>query len=566
MSVLHRLRVWALLPLIISVACVPSLMAKPRKSPPNIIVILVDDMGYSDISSFGGEIPTPNLDTLADNGLRYSQFYNMARCSPTRAALLTGLYPHAAGLGYLESKSEPDSKGSFGKLQTRAVTMAEVLGDAGYLTAITGKWHLGMSWGVNPWDRGFQRSLVAGYGEIFYPDQIRNQRLHELFDFQTDYLHLNGEKIPLKDKRAGQGTWYGTDLWTRWGTRFIDEAIDKDKPFFLYLAHITPHFPVMAPEEDIARFRGRYLRNWEELRERRFERQKAMGLHKGVAGLPDFLPEAYDWDKLNNEQRQRFDEIMAIYAASISRLDYSVGDLVFHLKDRGVFDNTLIMFMSDNGGNAESGPDGRLDYHETESGRPSIFPGMSWATVQNTPFSYFKHHTQEGGIATPMIAHWPNGIAKSRRGKIERTPLHVVDIMATTLDITGAKYPKRYNDTAILPYDGVSFAPTFKGRKVKRGRPIYWEHEGNKAIRDGAWKAVGPLNGKWELYNIEKDRTEMTNLAAKDPERLASMKAQWEEWAAANFVDEWIEEPGRRSWGGHNVVKHPEAQYQSNSK
>lgn len=509
-------------------------------SRPNVVVILVDDMGYSDFGSYGGEIPTPNIDALAKHGLRFTQFYNSARCSPTRAALLTGLNPHQAGMGYLSGLRLPESRGTHGRLHERSVTLAQVLGDAGYFTAMTGKWHLGNSEGSTPATRGFDRSLSAVAGGIYFPRQ--GPRLGK----RT--LYLDDRPIQTDDPVLG-ADWYGTDLWTEWGTKFIDEADESGKPFFLYLAHVAPHFPLMAPEEHIAQFRGRYMEGWEQLRRERFERQRQMGLIGPNQGLSPLAEAATPWSALTPERKQRFDAMMAVYAAAVSKVDRSVGDLVAHLRERDMLDNTLILIMSDNGGNAESGPKGRTGAEPWGGPRSNVFVGMNWAALQNTPFRSFKHFTLEGGIATPLIAHWPDGIDPAQEGALQRTPGHVIDIMPTLVEVAGAEYPERLDGHAILPMEGVSLAPAFDGDPVSRPLPLFWAHEGNKAVRDGRWKAVQRLAFDWELYDMETDRTELEDLAVRYPERVEAMASAWDRWAERTFVDPWHEQRPRTDWG-----------------
>ena len=528
-------------------ASVASAASPPRprtttESPPNIVMILVDDMGFSDLGSYGGEIPTPNIDALAKKGLRFTQFYNNARCSPTRAALLTGLNPHQAGMGYLSGKIEPQSRGTFGRLHERSVTIAQLLRRSGYMTAMTGKWHLGNRPGTTPATRGFDRSLSAVAGGIYFPDQTfgrRRARRHLLRD---------GKRIGLNDASLGDD-WYGTDLWTDWGMRYIDEAREKKKPFFLYLAHTAPHFPLMAPQPDIERFIGEYRAGWAELRKERFERQQQMGLIGPNTGLGKVSEAADDWDALPEEEKERFDRIMAVYAATISRIDRSVGRLTAHLKGTGQFDNTLILFLSDNGGNAESGPQGRTGAEPWGGPNSNVWAGMNWAVLQNTPFHSFKHFTHEGGIATPLIAHWPAGIAADLQGRLERTPAHVIDIMPTLLDLTDTPYPENFGRSAILPLEGMSLAPLLRGRTALRDKPLFWAHEGNRAIRDGRWKAVKRLGYPWQLFDMDTDRTERTDLARAHPSRLSAMVAAWDQWAERTYVDEWTDDVRRADWG-----------------
>ena len=499
--------------------CLP-LMVTAAPERPNIIVILADDMGYSDISCFGSEIPTPHLDSLAHDGLRFTQFYNTGRCCPTRAALLTGLYSHEAGIGrMIEDDGLP---GYQGHLNDSCVTMAQVLREAGYFTAMTGKWHVGQNHGVSPHNRGFDRNLTAPVGGFYYPESERAE------------LFFNGGKIANDDPRLPKH-WYSTDLWTQFGIKFIDEATVAKKPFFLYLAFNAPHFPLQAPPEDIARFRhGIYTNGWDKLREARYARQQAMGLIDPQWALSPRPPEVKAWDSLTPAQQDRFDQIMSIYAACVWHLDQEVGVLTQALKERGLLDNTLILFMSDNGGNAESGPNGRLEGAHPGAADSTVFCGQSWATLENTPFRLYKHFNHEGGIASPFIAHWPAGI--SAKNEFRTDPAHVVDVMATVVDLGGATYPKDFNGRPILPMEGRSLRPAFGTQTIARDA-LFWEHEGNAAVRVGDWKLVRRgAKGAWELYDLKADRTELHNLAASEPAKTGELLAQWEAWANRTHV------------------------------
>lgn len=492
-----------------------SLLTASGATKPNIIVILVDDMGWSDLGCYGGEIPTPNLDSLAKGGLRFTQFYNTGRCCPTRASLLTGLYPHQAGIGHMtENNNLP---GYQGRLNERCVTMAEVLRSAGYFTAMTGKWHVGQNQGVVPWERGFERNLSAAAGGFYYGAE-KNAK-----------LFLNGAAIASDDARLPKD-WYSTDLWTEFGLKFIDEARAEKKPFFLYLAHNAPHFPLQAPPDEIAKFRhGIYTNGWDKLREVRYARQKQLGLIDAAWPLTARPAGVRAWEALPAARKEHFDEIMAIYAACVARMDQQIGVLVAALKQRGVLDNTLILFMSDNGGNAEAGPAGRLEGENPGAVGSTVFCGQSWATLQNTPFRRYKHFNHEGGIATPLIVHWPDGF--KARNELRSEPGHLVDIMATVADVGGAAYPKEFKGRPITPLEGKSLVPVFAGKPLQRDA-IFWEHEGNAAVREGDWKLVRKGgDGLWELYNMKTDRTELQNLAAKHPERVKEMQAKWEAWA-----------------------------------
>jgi len=487
---------------------------------PNIVVILVDDMGFSDIGPYGSEIPTPHLDALAEQGARFSQFYNTGRCCPTRATLLTGLYSHQAGMGWMTTDQK--QPGYTGHLNDSCVTLAEVLNGAGYLTAMTGKWHVGWKFGVTPKGRGFQRSLNLPAGGVYMGS-----------DSAKCALHLNGEPIEPDDERLPEN-WYGTDLWTDYGIRFIDEAIAEEKPFFLYLAHVAPHFPLQADAESIARFRGQYMEGWDALSEKRLARQREIGLISA-----DWQPEARPeqiaaWDSLSDEEKDRFDHIMAVYAAVMHRLDQSIGDLVAALKERDQFDNTLILFMSDNGGNAEAGPNGRTVGDPTQADS-NWFCGRSWAHLQNTPFREYKHYNHEGGIATPLIASWPAQIQNT--GEWITEPAHLIDIMATCVDIAGASYPKTFEGREITPMQGQSLLPLLKGSGEFAKRPLYWEHEGNAALRVGDRKLVRKgINGPWELFDLAADRTEQNDLAEEHPEEVQGMVKQWRTWAQESQV------------------------------
>ena len=499
-----------------------------KNDRPNIIVILADDMGWSDIGAYGSEIPTPHLDRLAENGLRYSQFYNSARCSPSRASLLTGVYPHQAGLGYLESRSKPNSRGTHGKLLNRVVTIAEVLSDAGYFTAMSGKWHVGQTRGVPPWKRGFQRTMSSALGAIYYPDQKAKD--------DKGKLYIDGKAYALNDPVFGKD-WYISDLITEWGTKYIDEAKAKDKPFFLYLAHVAPHFPVMAPYDDVERFRTQYMKGWQYFREQRFAKQKRLGLVDKGWTLPEPLPEVPDWGKLSQLSKERYDHIQAVYAAAVARLDQSIGNLVSHLKKVNELDNTLILFLSDNGSSAEGGPLGKANGKPLGGPKSSVFVGMNWATLHDTPFQYFKHFTHEGGIATPFIAHWPKGIQKKLEGSIVHEPSHLIDVMATVVDIAEAKYPEKFNGHEILAMEGQTLLPHFNGKTMDRQTPIFFEHEGNRAVRDGKWKIVSKYHGPWRLFDMQADRTETQDLSSKYPKLVKKMESRYLAWAERCFVD-----------------------------
>ena len=500
--------------IVLAVESCPAAAVDARRRP-NIAVILVDDMGFSDLGCYGGEIPTPNLDKLAAGGLRFTQFYNTGRCCPTRASLLTGLYPHQAGVGHMVTdRKQPGYRGN---LSDRCVTIAEVLHSAGYRTAMVGKWHVTRytqaandvekaNW---PRQRGFDHyfGVLKGTANYFLPDS------------------LTRENEPIQPPAEG---FYTTDAFVDNAIRFLDEG-DKSKPFFLYVAFNAPHFPLMAPAEDIARFRGRYKVGWDQLREQRRARQIELGIVDEAWALSPRAPEVKAWDALTPGEQDRFDHIMAIYAAVVAHMDAAVGRFVEALRQRGALDNTLILFLSDNGGNAEAGPDGRTRGQPLGSKDSNVFCGQSWATLENTPFRRYKHYNHEGGIATPLIVHWPARI--SGNGQLRTQPGHLIDIMATCVDVAGATYPKRYKGKGILPMEGRSLAPAFEDRPIQRDA-LFWEHEGNAAVRVGDWKLVRlGRDGPWELYDLKADRTELHNLALAQPARAKELAAKWDAWA-----------------------------------
>ena len=492
---------------------------------PNIIVILVDDMGFSDLGCYGSEIETPNIDRLAANGIRYRTFYNCARSSPTRASLLTGLYPHQAGVGSLNKQpGYPDYQAY---LNDRCITIPNAIEDAGYFSIMTGKWHLGIGNGVTPINRGFDRSLNGAAGGFYFYNDPDNKK-----------LYLNDEVITPTDPRL-PAEWYSTDLWVEYGLKFVDEALEEGKPFFWYLAHNAPHFPLQAPESTIAKYRGKYAEGYDVIRNRRFEKQKQLGLFDEDVRLtprnphPDNTP----WDELTDELRDRQDHRMAIYAACIDEIDQATGKLIDYLEEKGILDNTVIFFLSDNGGNAESGFPGRWKGANPGGVNSEVWLGTPWADVANTPYFMYKHHGHQGGCATPLIIHYPDGITGKMRGSIDLENYgHLIDIMPTVIELAGGEYPSVYESRKITPMEGISLVPSFTGKKLDRRNPIIIEHEGNKALRDGDWKIVQEYekNNKdrpWRLYNLRTDPTEMDDLSAQYPAIFNEMKAEYQQWA-----------------------------------
>lgn len=547
--------------LIIGLA-MPAAVAANLPARPNILVILSDDMGFSDIGCYGGEIQTPNLDALAKNGLRFTQFYNMARCCPTRASLLTGLYPHQAGVGHM--MEDRGYEGYRGTINRRCVTIAEVLKPAGYRNYAVGKWHVTPGHTANalaltnnwPLQRGFDRYYGTIHGAGSYWDPSALVRDNKLTTVASD-----------PDYRPKE--FYYTDAIADHAVRFVREhGLDhRGEPFFLYTAFTAAHWPMHAKEADIARYQGRYRAGYAAIRAARWAKQKQLGL---VNAKWEPTPIVGDWSKVENPAFE--ERCMEVYAAMIDCLDQGIGRIIAELKAQGQFDNTLILYLQDNGGCAElvgRGPraPARGEHpslppmapeeqqlgsqpKQTRDGWPvrqgyGVMPGgpdtyvaygREWANVSNTPFREYKHWTHEGGISTPLIAHWPAGIARSRRNTLVTSPAHLVDIMATCVDLAGAPYPAERDGQRIEPMEGASLRPLFTGKGIQRRQPIFWEHEGHRAIRDGRWKLVSKENQPWELYDMERDRTELHNLAASEPVRTRAMAAQWDAYAARAHV------------------------------
>ncbi|GAA4322486.1 arylsulfatase [Mucilaginibacter gynuensis] len=495
---------------------------------PNIIVIMADDMGFSDIGCYGGEIPTPNIDELAGKGVRLSQFYNNARCCPTRASLLTGLHPHQAGVGRMAE--DPESvdahnegvDGYRGYISKNTVTIAEILKSAGYHTYMSGKWHVGMH-GKEKWpmQRGFEKfyGILCGgssYLHPFPPRGITTGNGDMQYDFPEGY--------------------YTTDAFTTQAISFINDQADA-KPFFMYLAYNAPHWPLQAKKEDIALFANKYNIGWDSVRHERLRKQLEMGLTKPEWGLAQ--REMRPWNELTKKEQENVAYRMAVYAAQVYSMDQNIGKLISTLKAKKQFDNTLIVFLSDNGACAEP-------YKELGGGPMAevndplkfwaVSYGTGWANVSNTPFKKWKNQAYEGGLAAPFIACWPNGI-KAQAGKWSNTPYHVIDMMPTFIELAGAKYPKTYNGNTIIPNEGISMLQAFKTGSGKTHDYFYWEHEENCAVRHGNWKGVKRLpNGRWELYDLEHDRTERNNIAQQYPDVVKDLDEKWQTWADTHKV------------------------------
>ena len=494
---------------------------------PNIVLIMADDMGYSDIGCYGSEIPTPNLDKLAARGVRLTNFYNAARCCPTRASLMTGLFQHQAGIGHMTK--EPNNQISYdygvdgyrGEINRNCVTLAEVLKSAGYHTYMTGKWHLGSgNQDLWPLQRGFDRfyGLLAGASSYFNPVQPRG-------------IWLDNKPVEKVEQ-----PFYTTDAFTDQAISFMKGQQDKD-PFFLYLAYTAPHWPLHALQKDIDQFVGKYRQGWEQLRETRSSRQVKLGVADAKWGLSP-RPSTYPaWAKQDTAKQREMDYRMAVYAAQVSRMDQNIGKVVDYLEKAGKLDNTLIVFLSDNGACQEGGilGGGQTAAINVPDKYGAISYGGVWANASNTPFKGFKHVSYEGGIATPLIIHYP-AMTKKMKGKLSASPGYLIDIMPTFIEVSGATYPKRAKDQEILPIEGKSLMPLLTAGTRQPHEYMYWEHENMRAIRHGNWKAVGVISSPWELYNLETDRTEQHNVAGQHADLVNKLDQQWTTWANSHKV------------------------------
>ncbi|MCO8124332.1 arylsulfatase [Stieleria sp. TO1_6] len=494
---------------------------------PNIVVLFADDMGFSDVGCFGSEINTPNIDRLASGGVRLTHFYNTGRCCPSRASILTGLYSHQADIGHMAG--DLGVPGYRDRISHQAVTLAEVLGTAGYHTIMSGKWHLGWRDEGSPTARGFQHFYgTRGYIDSYYTIVPRTEV------YLNDKLVLPVGEHPVNDLHPDQ-QWYTTDVFTDYALHFIDEVREQDdEPFFVYLAYNAPHFPLHAKPEDIDRHRGHYRDGWQARRQARYQRLVELGVLDGSWPLsPLDVPE---WETLTEKRRDDMDFKMALFAAIVDRLDQNIGRVIDHLQQIGELDNTLILFLSDNGGTKETGLFGikgeentvdNYDQWKSKGGWTSSY-GQGWAGLSNAPFRRYKRENHEGGISAPFIAHWPERIKAA--GQLRHQPAHLIDLMPTFIEVAGASYPTEFAGNPIQPLPGRSLMPVFDGDQQPQ-RTLYWEHEGNRAVREGDWKLVGLRNQPWELYDIAADRTELNNVIENDPQTAARLKAKWDRWA-----------------------------------
>ncbi len=467
-----------------SASCVQAATTRP-----NIIMIMVDDMGFADLGCYGSEIQTPHIDRLASQGLRFTQFYNTAKCHSSRACLLTGCYAAEVGESAI----------------TNSVTIAEVLRKQGYTTLMTGKWHLK----DHPMDRGFDRYFghLSGATNFFTGDNT---------------FYLDREKFKVPDTG-----FYTTNANTDYAIQFLDKEVKPGKPFFLYLAYNAPHYPLQALPQDIEKYRGRYMAGWDALRKARHARQIKMVLVKPELGLTPRDETVPAWDTLSQAEKQEEDLTFAVYAAMIDCVDQNIGRLRAQLKKMGAADNTLLLFVSDNGG---------CPFQRTKT--PEIPPGPAesywtyhrgWAQVSNVPFRLYKQNQHEGGISTPLIAYWPGGSIKPNT--MTDQPGHLIDFMATALELSGGTYPKTHRGEPVRPLRGKSLVPVLKGGTREPHEAIYFKFNKYKGLRAGPWK-IAWEKGPWELYHIESDRCELNNLADQHPEILETLALRYEAWAA----------------------------------
>ena len=525
--------------------CTQKPLKKEDHTQPNIIVIMVDDMGYSDIGCYGGEIETPNINKMASDGLRFTNFYNCARCCPTRASLLTGLYPHKTGLGFMTT-SDYRKPGYRADLNNNCVTIAEVLKSGGYSTYMSGKWHVTHEFeedkSKHNWPR--QRGFDKFFGTLIAAGS------------QWDPMTLVEDNKYIEPQ--GKDFFY-TDAITDKAIQYIVEHDNDKNPFFLYIAHTAPHWPLHARKEVIDKYRGRFASGWDALREERLKVLIRQGILPKSTLLSERDPAVPAWDVVEQKdwEQSRFET----FAAMIDHVDQGTGRILESLEVKGIKDNTLILFLSDNGGDMLEHPDGYIGstgkpwaYMRyvptfTRDGRPVIagdIPGIKlgpdgtyggygtkWAMLSNTPFRKFKKYTYEGGIATPFIAYWPQGIKVEN--ELRHQPAHVIDIMATCLDVSGIEYPENFKDNKIKSLDGTSLVPMFQ-KDITIHEALFWEHHGNKGVRQGKWKLVSVYNHEWELYDLEKDRSETSDQSREHPEIVKRLSRLYDDWAKKSDV------------------------------
>lgn len=495
---------------------------------PNIILIMADDMGFSDLGFMGSGIETPNINQLANNGMVFNQFYNAGRCCPTRASLLTGLYAHNTGLGWMTA-SDLGTPGYRGTISKNSVTLAQVLKTEGYQNYITGKWHIVYNKNLNPeannlnWpiQRGFDKyyGVLTGKGGYYSPTTLtqNNKRINAPDDFYLTEA-INNSTIEILEEHF---------------------ETKKNTPFFFHVAHFAPHRPLHALEEDIKKYKGKFSKGWDYFREQRFNKMNEIGLSNDwtLSERPKDIPA---WNSLPVKEKEMWEMLMEVYAAQIDRMDQGVGRIVNLLKEKNQLGNTIILFLSDNGGNKEN-QGKKFDTNNIATPGDNSFNQSyrkNWANMSNTPFRLYKSSNHEGGISTPLIAHWPKKIKKP---SISNQQGHVIDFMPTFMEISGANYPKYFDGNDIKPYQGKSLISAFENSISNRG-PLFFEHEADRAVIDGKWKLVAtkslkaPYKGKWELYNLSVDRAEKNNLIKEYPKIAFKLEEKWNVWAKKNNV------------------------------
>lgn len=531
---------------------------------PNIVLILADDLGFSDAGCYGGEVNTPNLDYLAKNGLRYTQFYNTSRCCPTRASLLTGLYNQQAGIGKMTDAE--DQPGYLGHLGEHTVTLAEVLKQAGYHTAMSGKWHVSNTIvQKNARDQLAWLNHQQDFGDFSPLDQYPTNRGFDQYfgtiwgvvDFFDPFSLVSGTK-PIKSVPKD---YYHTDAISDTAVAYIKAWQKSDKPFFLYVAQNAPHWPLQAKPEDIDKYKNTYKIGWDATRIARYKKMVALGLIDSTqTKLPKPNNRKQNWAE--NPTKEWDAQAMAVHAAMIDRMDQGIGRIIDALKKTGKLDNTLIVFLSDNGASAENcaayGP-GFDRPSQTRTGTPityatkkEVMPGpqtaytsigAAWANVANTPYQYAKAESYEGGIHTPMIAFWPKGIT-AKKGSFSNQVGHVMDFMKTFTEISGARYPLVYKGKKITPTTGLSLTPSFRGENSKGHYNLFNEHFGARYVRSGNWKLTSLSNDStWHLYNLANDKSEIHNVAAQNPDQVKRLQKLWQDWANNNQV---FPKPGKK--------------------
>ncbi len=493
-------------------SCRGAAKKKSSESRPNIVFILADDMGWSDPGCYGGDVATPNLDSLAENGIRFTQMHNTSKCFPSRACLVTGLYAQNCNMAR--------SAGSHIK---NAVTFGEVLRSAEYRTLMAGKFH-GLD---NPYNRGFDRyfGLRDGCCNYFNPGKQRPGEGLPAQKRRERRVWCIDEKVhqPYTPKEKD---FYTTDAFTDQAIEYLETYKNEDKPFFLYLAYTAPHDPLQAWPEDIARYEDKYLCGYEAVRKKRYEKQRRMGLIDETFPLSD--PEYPDWDSLSEEEQKEEARKMAVYCAMIDRLDQNIGRVLAKIRELGEADNTVVMFASDNGCSAEVVRIGGSGEIGSMTRWTSL--GRNWANVSDTPFRKYKNYSYEGGICTPFIVKWPKGI--KQKGRVSNQPAHFIDVMPTLMELAGASYPETFNGGKITPFEGRSLLPVIKGEEKEMPRgPLFWQWSRGKAVRKDRWKLVA-WNNEWSLFDMENDRTETRDLAGTHPEIVEALKKLYEEWEA----------------------------------